>query len=801
MAPSTDHLRLATPAVRWRCPPEWLPFKTTADVTPVTGVVGQDDAVAALQYGLEIDAPGQNVYVRGLTGTGRVSLVEQLLKDAKRPCAPSADRCYVHNFENPDQPTLLTLPRGQGRAFRARVDALIEFIAEQLAPALAGDTVRARRAALNDEVQQALRDLGKPFDEELRANNLALVPMQAGEVVQPAILPVIDDKPVPLQALDDLAAQGRLNPADIEAIHRRIAEFARKFEDVSHKTQEIQDRHREALRDLYQGEARRIVGYHTARIEQAFPDPAVAGFLSSLSDDLVERRLTALGEDTAFTRLYRVNPILSHGGGDPCPVVVETAPTMQNLLGNIDRELAPGGAFRSDHMMIHAGSLLRADGGYLVLQVRDVLAEAGAWKILLRTLRTGLLEVVPPELTYLSAGPMLKPQAIPINVKVILIGDPGLYMALDRTDPDFGYLFKVLADFDTTIPRDAEGVAYYAGILSRIVSQENLLPLDAGAVAAVAEQGARVAAQGARLTTRFGRLSDVVREAAHLAAKQNAPAVTADHVVDAIARGRRRADLPARRFRGRIADGTIRIQTDGAVVGQINGLAVIGAGPLTYGFPSRITATIGPGTAGTVNIEREAELSGAIHTKGFYILGGLLRHLLRTEHPLAFSASIAFEQSYGGIDGDSASGAEMCCLLSALTDVPLRQDLAMTGAIDQHGHIQPVGATTEKVEGFFAACQDAGLTGSQGAIVPRANAEDLMLDHAVAAACDAGTFHVYAVDTIHQALAILTGLEIGDIDGDGNYPDGTLLHIAEARAFDYWRMATHKPGQDAAPPS
>lgn len=801
MAPKIDHLRLSTDAVRWRCPPEWLPFKTTAEVTPASGVVGQDDAVAALQFGLEIDAPGQNIYVRGLTGTGRVSLVEQLLHNAQRPCAPSADRCYVHNFDSPDRPALLTLPRGRARAFQARLDALIEFIAQQLAPALNADTVRARRTALNDGVQSELRDLGKPFEEELQRNNLALVPIQVGEVVQPAILPVIDGKPVPLQKLEELAAAGQITVAEVQAVHGRIAEFAAKLEDVGHKTQEIQARHRDALRDLYQGEARRLVDYHIVEIEKAFPQPAVAAFLSDLSDDLVEKRLMTLAEDTSFTRLYRVNPILPHADGAPCPVVVETAPTMQNLLGNVDREFVPGGAFRSDHLMVHAGSLLRADGGYLVLQVRDVLAEPGAWKILLRTLRTGLLEVIPPELTYLSSGPMLKPEAVPINVKVILIGDPGLYIALDQTDPDFRYLFKVLADFDASIPRDANGVAYYAGILARIAGKEELPPLHATAVAAVAEQGARIAGQGARLTTRFGRLSDIVREAAHLAKKANAATVTGDHVIDAVQRGRRRADLPARRFRGMISEGTIRIQTSGETVGQINGLAVIGTGPLTYGFPSRITATIGPGTAGAVNIEREAELSGAIHTKGFYILGGLLRHLLLTEHPLAFSASIAFEQSYGGIDGDSASGAEMCCLLSALTGVPLRQDLAMTGAIDQHGHIQPVGATTEKVEGFFATCEDAGLTGTQGVIVPRANAADLMLNHQVVAAVDAGKFHVYAVDTIHDALSILTGYEVGTADADGNYPDGTLLQIAEARAYDYWRMATVKPDHDTPPPA
>jgi ATP-dependent Lon protease len=330
-------------------------------------------------------------------------------------------------------------------------------------------------------------------------------------------------------------------------------------------------------------------------------------------------------------------------------------------------------------------------------------------------------------------------------------------------------------------------------VLARIVQEEDLLPFERDAVITLAEHGARVAARRDRLTARFGRLADLAREAAFLAREKQAERVQAEDVREAVRRTKRRADLPSRKFRQLIREGTIRIHTDGAEVGQINGLAVTHSGQLSYGFPARITSTIGAGSAGAINIEREAMLSGAIHTKGFYILGGLLRHLLRTPHPLAFSASIAFEQSYGGIDGDSASGAEMCCLLSALTEIPLRQDVAMTGAIDQHGHIQPVGATTEKIEGFYDVCNEAGLKGTEGVIIPRANLGDLMLREDVAAACAEGRFRVWAVDTIQQALEVLTGEVAGERDEEGFYTEDSLLAVAVERAGEYWALASRMP--------
>ncbi|MEQ8859688.1 MAG: AAA family ATPase [Pseudomonadales bacterium] len=799
-ATADNGLEIPIAELRWSCVENWLTFSSTADLEPAKGVVGQDDAVEALRFGLEIDAPGQNVYVRGLTGTGRTTTLEHLLADLRPPRPPTEDRCYVHNFEQPERPRLLSVPRGKGVRLAQLLDDFVSFVKAQLAPALATDTVRARRSELDDRTQKSMLEIGKPFEDELKANQLALVPVQMGQMVQPTILPVVNGEPVPLGKFEELVQQGAVDAAQAEAVHRNISEFARRFEEVSQKIQEVQRDHGEALKALYESEARRVVSYKVAAIEREFPEEPVRAFIGQVVDDLVSNRLGMLGEDMEFTRSYRVNPILSRPADGDCPIVRERAPTLRNLLGNIDREFSAMGAFRSDHLMIHAGALLRADGGYLLLEAREVLSEPGSWKILLRALKSGQLEIVPSEVSDFWSGPLLKPEPIPLQIKVVLIGDADLYGMLDQYDQDFSYLFKVLADFETTIPRDATGVHFYGSVLARLVREEGLLPIDREGVMAMTEHGARIAGQKDKLTTRFGRLADVAREANYVAAKEGASQVTRTHVYQAVTRGRRRADLPARRYRRLISDGTIRIQTEGEQIGQINGLAVIQAGPLTYGFPTRITASIGPGTAGAVNIEREAELSGSIHTKGFYILGGLLRNLLKTDHPLAFSASIAFEQSYGGIDGDSASGAEMLCLLSALTNVPLRQDLAITGAIDQMGHIQPIGAVSEKVEGFYDVCRDVGLTGHQGVVIPRANAGDLMLNPELLEVCAAGRFHVYAVDTVQQALQLFTSWEPGAADAHGEYPEGTLMHLARRKARDYWQMVTdvRTPGKRAA---
>jgi len=780
---------LPADALRWSCEPARFSFETTEDVEPIEGVIGQDAALEALTFGLETSAPGQNIFVRGLAGTGRLTLVRRVIESIRSTCTLTDDRCFVRNFDEPDRPALVTVPRGTAHDFQRRVEELARCIREDLGPALSSQVVRARREVIDRRFESEIKETMAPIDEELEKRGLAMVQVQAGQTTRPMLVPRVEGRAVLPEQIDELREKGALTDEHLEGLEEHAKEVAPQLEAVTMKVAEIRARHQEALRKLYESEARAMLVQATANVRRVYGGDDVKRFLDGVVDDAVEH-LAALGQGADVTERYRVHVVLGHEHDQGCPVLIENVPTVERMIGSIDRQVHDGQQGAVDHTSIRAGSLLEADGGFLIVEARDLLASPGAWAALVRTLRSGQLEISPPELPDWLRGPSLRPEPIPIRVKVVLLGDAHLYALLDRLDPDFPHLFKVLADFDSTIERDDRGLAFYAGVLARLIREHAMLAFDRGAVAALAEHGARVAASGGKLTTRFGRLADIAHEASYLARKDVAPAVTGGHVNDAVVRTKRRADLPARKFRELIADGTIRIQTRGERVGQVNGLAVVHAGQLTYGFPSRITATLGPGTRGTINIEREAQLSGAIHTKGFYILGGLLRHLLRTEHPLAFEASIAFEQTYGGIDGDSASGAEICCLLSALTGDPLRQDLAMTGAIDQVGNILPIGGVNEKIEGFFDACRDEGLTGTQGVIIPRANEGDLMLRHDVVEAAREGRFAIHAVATIEEALAIFTRCEVGERDADGEYPRDSLLGRAMTQAHRYWRMVS-----------
>ena len=780
---------LPSSALRWRCNPQELGFTSTEEVEPIEGIVGQDTAVDALRFGLEIDAPGQNVYVRGLRGTGRLTLVRRLLEEIRPAARPSPDYCYVHDFDAPDRPRLVTLERGRGEAFRDRIRELCEFIAQDLAPALESDFVKRRRAELERTAFARVAALTDPLEAELGESGLALAMVRSEAITHPVILPIIDGEPASPEELSALHAEGKIDDDDLKRWSDQIDAAMPRVDETFKQVGRLQRELRREARELVQHHARGVLEAATSDIHTDFAGKRVDAFVDAVIHDVVAHHLDDLDEPEAFTNQYAVNLLVSHRSDDPSPVIVENAPSVRTLLGTIDASFGPEGAATADHMAIHAGSLLRADGGVLIVEAIELLTQPGAWQALVRTLRTGKVELVPPDLPIPWVGPTLKPEPIEINVKVVLLGESGLYRLLDEQDADFPTLFKVLADFDTTIVRSAEGVGLYAGVLARIIREERLRPFDADGVAALAEHGARVAAAAGKLTARFGRLADIAREASYLACKADSARVSEEHVVEAIRRTKRRADGPARHFRELVGCGAIRIATQGSVVGQINGLAVINAGPLTYGFPTRITATVGPGTRGAINIERESHLSGAIHTKSFYILGGLLRHLLPTEHALTFDASIAFEQSYGGIDGDSASAAEMVCLLSALTRLPIAQGLAMTGAIDQLGNVLPVGAVDEKVEGFYDTCQERGLTGQQGVVVPAANVGDLMLRRDLVDACDRGEFHVYAVDTIHEAITLFFGRPAGTLDDHDRYPPETVLDRAMQAALSLWQRA------------
>jgi ATP-dependent Lon protease len=795
----THHSALSPSELCWKIDESALPFKSTAEVDPAEGIVGQPIAIEAMRFGVECDAPGQNVYVRGVTGTGRTTLVTSLLKELRPKAKRRLDRCYVHNFKQPDRPRLVTLPAGEGPQFRRMIKDVAEFLQDRLGEALDSPPLKARKESLKEEMQRQLATITEPLENELKANGLAMVQIQAGPLSQSAIFPVVNGEPISPEQLKQLAAAGKVPESEYAKVEENIRKYRKRLGEVSAEVNQAYQAGISRLQDYLENETRNILKNLTHDIIRRFDTQAVRIFIDEVIEDVVENRLhTGPGTELPDPQIiYGVNVICTHENSDEGPIITENSPTVANLLGTIEPDFIGGGQTVTNYRGIRAGSLVHADGGFLILDALELLSEPGSWRLLMRALRTGCVEIVPADLGWLLPTRSLKPEPIDISVRIILIGSAGLYYQLDAVDQDFSNLFKVLADFDTEIERSETGINQYAGVVARMSQEEKLLNFSGGGIAALAEHGARIASRHGKITARFGRIADIVREASFIAGKSGTELVERKHVEETVQRNKYRASLPSKRFSELIGDGTICIQTSGSVVGQVNGLAVIHAGPLSYGFPARITATIGAGRAGVINIEGAAAMSGAIHTKGFHILGGLLRHMLQTDHPLAFSASIAFEQSYGGIDGDSASGAEICCLISALTGVPIRQGIAMTGAIDQHGHIQAIGGVNEKIEGFFDACKALGLSQGQGVLIPRSNAGDLMLRDDVVDACRDGGFTVYAVSNVREALEVLTGMPAGEADESGKYPEGSLLGLAQQRAKEFWQKTLSHPTKAA----
>lgn len=786
--------RLPGDHVRWECNPDIFDFETTDQVELINEVLGQATARDALLFGIQCDAPGQNVYVRGARGTGRTKMVELLLEELQPQTDKKRDYCYVHNFTRAQNPRLITLMPGEAPKFKKAITELAQFAEEGLQKALESEPYQSQFQKLRESVEESVGQISGPLEKELQANGLELVSMQNGPITQTAIFPVVDGQPVQPNQLRTLIAEGKIEASVLEKYEELFPKFQKQLEETTKKVGEAFRAGNLELEEMREKAVRELLANIADPIAERFPSENVNKFLSEIVDDVVQFRLEPDDPEEAgpsLEALYGVNIVLCHDDLKTKPVVFERTPSLINLLGTVEPKFGPGGMAISDYRGISAGALLNASCGYLILDANDVVTESGAWRSLMRTLRTGRLEIVPPEAGWMRQYVVIQPEPIEINVRVILIGDAKTYYMLDHADPDFRELFKVLADFDGELTRSDDSARQYGLVVAHLAHEEGMPPFHKTAVAALVEHGARIVSRSGKLTAKFGRIADLAREAAFLAGKE---AVMDHHVRLAIGRTKLRANLPSRKFQEMVESETLMVQTTGEQVGQINGLAVMRSGPLTYGFPARITSTIGPGRAGLINIEGRAQMSGAIHTKGFQILGGLLRHLLRTDHPLAFSASIAFEQSYGGIDGDSASGAEIVCLLSALTGIPVKQGMAMTGAIDQLGNFEAIGGVNEKIEGFYDACNHFGLEGDQGVLVPKSNAGDLMLRPDVAKACAEEKFHVYAVDNIYDAIEVMLGVEAGEFK-DGEYPEESVLGIARKHALSFWKRTLASPAQ------
>jgi predicted ATP-dependent protease len=762
--------------LRWTVPSDLLRFETTAELKPLEGVVGQSSALEALKRGVEMRSAGFNVFVVGLLPTGRLGTVKRILDEIAPRRRSTRDLVYVRNFSEPARPRLLTFAPRRGVAFRKELIRVAGVLLEEVPRILRSDQVR--RARDREQQAAAVTHHGALARVEEHAQELGFTIGDVGDDDQarPTVL-WIDPAPrggEPAQ-LHDRAELQVLAEAGRVALPIPLAEIDRRFELLDEELADAMEASHEAVTET----VRRVNEAEQSAIREGtrklFADlarrwPVAKSFLSDLHDQIVDAPEwfdeEATDEDALF-QAFTVNVIHQGSRSIRAPVIVASNPTWQNLLGGIEGE--PGG---TDHRSIRAGALVDADGGFLVVNVADLLQEPGAWKVLKRALTFGDFDISNPDVPVVAGLVMLRPDSIRLDVKVILLGDASLYAMLFYGDPDFASIFKIKAEFEEDAPCTPALVEQIALFFARLIRKEKLPHMTRAAVILAIGWAVRHAGRGGRISTRFGTMADLVREATY---ESEGRLIERVHMEAALRARRTRDDLAERRVLELIERGIIRVVVSGERVGQVNGLAVYHVGGHDFGRPLRITATVGVGRTGILNIEREVGLSGKAHDKGVQILGGIVRERFGKRRTLAFTASLCFEQSYGKIDGDSASSAEAYVLFSALSGVPLRQDIAVTGSVNQVGEIQSIGGVNEKIEGFFQACRTIGLTGTQGVVIPWANIPDLCLAQDVADACAAGRFHVWAVQHLEEGLELLTGTSAGEEVTEGEWSEGSLF--------------------------
>lgn len=783
------------------CRDEDLPFDTTADLPDQEDTVGQDRAVEAVRFGIGIRADGFNIFAAGPEGTGKASLVRQFIGRAAETQARPDDWCYVHNFDDPQRPRALRLPAGRGRGFQRDMDTLVEEAQAAIPAAFEGEDYRARRQSIEDEFKERQEQAFSAVQEKARARQVALVrtpvalalaPIKDGEVLSPEEFEKLpqEERDARKHAMEELQ----------EDLQARMAEIP-KWEKEQ----------RERVKELDQEVTEYAVGHLIDDLRATYHDcPQVLAHLDVVRENLIARVEAFLPESEEMRQLppqvrrqlggnreesheaYKVNLIVGHAENHGAPVIEEDHPSQPNLVGRIEHQQRYG-ALVTNFTLIRPGALHRANGGYLVLDARKLLMQPFAYEDLKRALRTHEIRIEAPGASFgIFTTTSLEPEPIPLDVKVVLIGEPLVYYLLSHNDPEFRELFKVQADFDFRMHRRDDTTLALARLIARMARRDTLRALDRSAVARVIEHAARLADDSERLTTHMGSVADLVREADYWAGERGAEVVSRRDVQQAIDAKTYRTDRVREHIQEEIARGTLLVDTDGEKAGQINGLAVLQLGTFAFGRPSRITCRVRMGRGELVDIEREVGMGGDIHSKGVLILSGFLAARFGQDGPLSVSASLVFEQSYGMIDGDSASCAELYALLSALADIPIRQGFAVTGSVNQFGEVQPIGGVNEKIEGFFDVCAARGLTGRQGVLIPASNVKNLMLRHDVVEACRAGRFHIHAVATVDEGMEILTGVPAGAPDGDGvdgGWPTGSVNRRVAARLAQWRRRA------------
>ncbi len=785
--------KLESSALYRRCDAKQFKFETTAELEDLAELIGQPRAVEAVKFGIGIQRNGYNLFALGPAGTGKQAFIQQYLEAHASGEQVPPDWCYVNNFADHRKPRAIELPPGKAVQLQNDMNMLIEDLGVTIPAVFQSDEYTTRAEAIDQELNERQEQAFESLNKKAEAKNIMLMRTPTGFT----LAPMRDGKPIFPKEFRQLPEDER------KKIEEDSNVLQEELRETLHKAPQWQEESRQKFADLNREMAAGVVTHKIDVLREAYQQQEkVVKYLNAVEEDIIanfrkflpeeQRRASLFGielpgqeEDTHWFYRYRVNVLLAHDVDAGAPVIYESLPSYNNLIGRIEHT-AQQGALLTDFTMIRAGALHRANGGYLLLDAIKVLTQPFAWDALKRALQSARVNIESlGQITSLISTVSLDPESIPLDVKVILMGEPIIYYLLSYYDPEFAELFKVQVDFGSQMERSGDSQQQYARLLATLARKQQLLPFDRDAVARVIDHSARIADDNEKLTTHMRSIQDLMQESDYWARQRGESTVNAVDVQHTIDAQTRRADRISERIKEEIQRGTIMIDTSGSKIGEINGLSVMMLGGFSFGRPSRISARVRLGKGNVVDIEREVKMGGPIHSKGVLILSHFLGARYALDYPLSLSASLVFEQSYGGIEGDSASSAELYALLSALAEVPIRQSFAVTGSVNQHGEIQAIGGVNEKIEGFFDLCNSRGLSGEQGVLIPASNVKHLMLRHDVVSAVEAGKFSVYPVSTVDEGIELLTGEAAGIRDADGEFTAGSINRRVEDRLIHF----------------
>ena len=783
------------------CVPEDFDFRTTAELHPLDGIIGQERAVKAFDFGLAVKMKGYNIYMSGPAGTGKTTYAKASTEGRAATEPVPMDWCYVYNFQHPKKPVALSFEAGIGKQFQEDMTQLVAVFKKELSKAFQSENYEKQKYAVTHSFEQRQTELLTEIRTAADQYGFQLKQTDDGVF----FLPTVNGVPVEEDAYHNLS------DADKEAIEENTQVMQEKAGVFMREMNELEKECDRQLEGLNQAIGLHAIGEYVAELEEKYQaSEKTAAYLAAVQNDVLQnldqfmekeevqeitlsQLMSGMGkkQDDDVTLKYRVNLIVDHSESTGAPVVVTYNPTYSNLMGETEYD-SEYGNLTTDFMKIKGGLFHQANGGYLIVQAQDVLSSAHAWEAMRRVIKTGEINMDSiRELLNAQVVPTLKPEPIPASIKVIMIGSDYYYELLSAYDEEFDKFFKIRAAFDSEMARNGENVAKVAQFVKSFVEREHTLEFDASAVCAIVEYSSRTVSRQDKLSTQFNHLSEIMGEANVWAQFEDAAVITEAHIRKTIAEKEERLCLYEEKLNEMLEENVIMIDTDGAEIGQINGLAVLDTGRYAFGTPSRITATAYMGKSGIVNIEKEARMSGQTHDKGVQIITGFLGQTYAQQFPMALSCRICFEQNYNGIDGDSASSTELYCILSSLAELPIRQDLAVTGSVNQKGDIQAIGGVTQKIEGFFALCKKRGLTGKQGVLIPVSNVKDLVLNDEVVDAVKEGRFHIYPIAHINEGIELMMGYPAGERDATGNFPADSVHGRVYARLKAFADGAKH----------